>query len=60
MCSAEAACDKIYYMERKRVNLKVYVISRLERVNRQNKILNLNCLEETSVGSKKAKSPILV
>ena len=42
--------------ERKRVNPKVYIISRLGRVNKQNKILHLNCLEETSVVSQVEKA----
>ena len=52
-------CDEIDDMERKRVNPKIHVIITQRRVNQQNKILYLNCLEETLVKLEKDKSQIL-
>ena len=47
-------CDRVDDTDRKMVYRKIYVISRLGRFNRQNKILGLNCFEEMSDRLKKA------
>ena len=45
--------DEIDDTERKSVNPKIHIVNRLGRVNRQNKIIYLNSLEEMPVRLKR-------